>query len=71
MEEHPEVITHYVDREKMPDYLSCGDTGIIFYKKGFSNIGRCPTKYAEYVSCGMGVNYLEPYGYKYICSKSR
>jgi len=59
---YPEVISKSVDRNKMPQYLSAGNTGIIFYKSGFSNIGRCPTKYAEYVACGLNVEYPEPYG---------
>ena len=62
LKEYPEVVTKSANRKEMPGYLSAGDAGIIFYKTGFSNIGRCPTKYAEYVGCGLKVHYLESYG---------
>ena len=35
------------------DYLSIADLGFVFYKKGFSTIGRYPTKLGEYWSCGV------------------
>jgi glycosyltransferase involved in cell wall biosynthesis len=34
-------------------YLSACDLGFIYYKKAFSNIGRCPTKLGEYWACGL------------------
>lgn len=35
------------------NYLSIADLGFVFYKKGFSTIGRYPTKLGEYWSCGV------------------
>jgi glycosyltransferase involved in cell wall biosynthesis len=34
-------------------YLSACNLGFIYYKKAFSNIGRCPTKLGEYWACGL------------------
>ncbi len=34
-------------------YLSIADLGFVFYKKGYSTIGRYPTKLGEYWSCGV------------------
>ena len=56
------IIKMEVEHNEMPKYLSAADTGIIFYKKGFSNIGRCPTKFAEYIACGLDVEYPVNYG---------
>jgi glycosyltransferase involved in cell wall biosynthesis len=36
-------------------YLSAGDLGAIFYRKGWSVLGRSPTKLAEYWACGLPV----------------
>ena len=56
------IIKMEAEHYEMPKYLSAGDTGIIFYKTGFSNVGRCPTKFAEYIACGLDVEYPEKYG---------
>lgn len=39
--------------EEIYRYLNSADIGVIFYKSGFSNIGRSPTKLAEYWACGL------------------
>jgi len=56
------IIKMEAEYSEMSEYLSASDTGIIFYKTGFSNIGRCPTKFAEYIACGLDVEYPEKYG---------
>lgn len=44
-----------IDFSRMPDYLSVADAGIIFLSLGFSKIGCCPTKFSEFLSCGIPV----------------
>ena len=40
---------------EVSDYLRSADVGFIFYKNGFSLIGRCPTKLGEYWASGLPV----------------
>lgn len=37
----------------VPSYLSACDVGIAFYKPGFSKLATSPTKYGEYLACGL------------------
>src|SRR6266853_932375 len=37
----------------MPSYLSAGDAGMAFIKPCFSKLASSPTKYAEYLGCGL------------------
>ena len=37
----------------MPSYLSAGDAGLAFIKPCFSKLASSPTKYAEYLGCGL------------------
>ncbi len=37
----------------VPSYLSAGDAGLAFIKPCFSKLASSPTKYAEYVGCGL------------------
>jgi glycosyltransferase involved in cell wall biosynthesis len=37
----------------MPSYLSTGDAGLAFIKPCFSKLASSPTKYAEYLGCGL------------------
>lgn len=37
----------------VPSYLSAGDAGLAFIKPCFSKLASSPTKYAEYLGCGM------------------
>ena len=39
--------------EEVHRYLMAADYGILFYKEGFSNLGRSPTKLGEYWACGV------------------
>jgi hypothetical protein len=34
-------------------YLMAGDVGMVMYNRGFSVIGRSPTKLGEYWACGL------------------
>ena len=37
----------------VPSYLSAADTGLAFIKPCFSKLASSPTKYAEYLACGL------------------
>jgi glycosyltransferase involved in cell wall biosynthesis len=39
--------------QDVPSYLSAGDVGIAFIKPCFSKLASSPTKYAEYLGCGL------------------
>ncbi len=41
--------------DRMPEFLSMVDAGIIFLSLGFSKAGCYPTKFAEFLSCGVPV----------------
>lgn len=66
----PSIVNEFINEENFPDnsihvqsvpfpevsqYLMAGDLGLIFYKKGYSNLGRSPTKLGEYWACGLPV----------------
>jgi glycosyltransferase involved in cell wall biosynthesis len=42
-----------VSLREMPSYLSAADAGISFIKPCFSKLASSPTKYAEYLGCGL------------------
>lgn len=48
--------------DQVHQYLMAADFGIIFYKEGFSNLGRAPTKLGEYLACGVTPVYQETVG---------
>lgn len=50
-----ELIMLSVNYSEVSNYLIASDLGLIFYTPGFSNIGRYPTKLAEYWACGLPV----------------
>jgi len=39
--------------QDVPDYLAAGDVGLAFIKPCFSKMASSPTKYAEYLGCGL------------------
>ena len=39
----------------MPEYINLADVGIFFIKPVFSKRSSCPTKFAEYLACGLPV----------------
>ncbi len=39
--------------DEVPSYLSAADAGIAFIKSCFSKLASSPTKYAEYLACGL------------------
>jgi glycosyltransferase involved in cell wall biosynthesis len=41
--------------EEVPAYLSASDAGIAFIKPCFSKLASSPTKYAEYLACGLPI----------------
>lgn len=41
--------------DRISDYISECDVGIIFYKQTFSRLACCPIKFAEYLACGIPV----------------
>ena len=44
-----------VTTQEVPSYLSAGDVGLAFIKPCFSKLASSPTKYAEYLACGLPV----------------
>lgn len=49
------VIIDFAKPESVPDFLSLADMGIFFIKPCFSKIASCPTKFGEYLACGLPV----------------
>lgn len=47
------TILKSVPYTEVSSMLATCDYGMIYYKKAFSNIGRCPTKLGEYWACGI------------------
>lgn len=47
------IIMKSLAYKEVPDYLMIADLGFIFYKNGYSLIGRYPTKLGEYWSCSV------------------
>ena len=41
--------------EDMPDYIASADVAIMFIMPVFSKIASCPTKFGEYLACGLPV----------------
>jgi glycosyltransferase involved in cell wall biosynthesis len=41
--------------QEVPSYLSSSDAGIAFIKPCFSKLASSPTKYAEYLACGLPI----------------
>jgi glycosyltransferase involved in cell wall biosynthesis len=41
--------------EELPDYLSAADAGIAFIRPCLSKRSSSPTKYAEYLACGLPI----------------
>lgn len=39
----------------VPDFLRQARFGVAFYRQGTSSMGRCPTKFGEYLACGLPV----------------
>lgn len=50
-----EVVVDSVSREEMPGYLSAADVGLAIVKPCFSKKASSPTKYAEYLACGLPI----------------
>ena len=44
-----------VTTQEVPSYLSAADVGLAFIKPCFSKLASSPTKYAEYLACGLPV----------------
>jgi len=44
-----------VDPMQMPEYISIADVGVFFIKPCFSKRSSSPTKFAEYLACGLPV----------------
>lgn len=57
-----ELIMLSVNYNEVSNYLIASDLGLIFYTPGFSNIGRYPTKLAEYWACGLPVVFFNKVG---------
>ena len=53
--EGKDVAVRRVQFEEMPDYLSASDAGIAFIRPCLSKRSSSPTKYAEYLACGLPI----------------
>ena len=51
-----------VEHSKVPMYLNAADIGILLREKNIVNMVACPTKFAEYVACGLYVILTEKIG---------
>jgi len=49
------ITVENADYSLMSQYLSSCNAGIAFYKDGFSRRACCPTKFGEYLACGLPV----------------
>jgi glycosyltransferase involved in cell wall biosynthesis len=47
------IIVEKTTLDKVFEYLSAADAGLVLYDASFSSTGRSPTKLAEYWSCGL------------------
>ncbi|KPK40741.1 MAG: hypothetical protein AMJ78_06895 [Omnitrophica WOR_2 bacterium SM23_29] len=45
----------YVPQEKLPSFLSFGDAGLVFRRTSPTAIAASPTKFGEYLACGLPV----------------
>ncbi|MEI8176837.1 MAG: glycosyltransferase, partial [Candidatus Omnitrophota bacterium] len=50
-----EVTVSCAPFQEMPAHIAMADAGIFFIKPCFSKRSSCPTKYAEYLACGLPV----------------
>jgi len=51
--EGPDALIRQARFEEMPDYLSVADAGIAFIRPCLSKRSSSPTKFAEYLACGL------------------
>ena len=49
------VIVDFSNPENVVDFLNLADVGIFFIKSCFSKTASCPTKFGEYLACGLPV----------------
>ena len=50
-----DVTIGQVEFEEMPDFIKLGHVGLFFIKPVLSKRSSCPTKFAEYLACGLPV----------------
>jgi len=50
---HDDITVDSAGFDDMPFYIKLADAGIFFIKPCFSKRSSCPTKFAEYLSCGL------------------
>lgn len=50
-----DVTIKHVESEKMPEHIKLGHIGMFFIKPVLSKRSSCPTKFAEYLACGLPV----------------
>ena len=50
-----DITIEEVEFEKMPIFINLADVGMFFIKPVFSKRSSCPTKFAEYLACGLPV----------------
>src|SRR5689334_22453719 len=50
---NPDYTVHTATAREVPYYLSASDAGLAFIKPCFSKLASSPTKFAEYLACGL------------------
>src|SRR5262249_46437760 len=45
----------FVNAQEMPSFLSAADVGLAFIKPAFSKLASSPTKFGEYLGCGLPI----------------
>lgn len=60
MAKHFEI--HCAPHHEVSNYLMAADLGVLFRKQDLVNMVACPTKFAEYISCGLSVLCTEGIG---------
>ena len=50
-----DITIDHVEFEEMPNHIKLGHVGMFFIKPVFSKRSSCPTKFAEYLTCGLPV----------------
>lgn len=49
------ITVSYMPQEKLPSFLSAGDVGLVFRRTSPTAIAASPTKFGEYLACGLPV----------------
>ena len=48
-----DILSAHSNRDEIPDFCAAADTGICFITPTYSSLGVSPTKFGEYLACGL------------------